>query len=171
MLDGKSSAALMEHFVGQWLDTRKLENLMPDSRLALCQAELQLAKRESEQFFATMLRENRPLTDFIDPDFTITTAAIAEKVYGIDEGLKDTDALQRVALPRGGRYGGLLGQAAVLAATANGVHTQPVVRGVWVYTQTPRTTGWVWTPLAVAASTAAWPSSPPYRPPRGNATR
>lgn len=132
LLDGKSSAALMEHFVGQWLDTRKLEHLMPDSRLALGQAELQLAKRESEQFFATMLRENRPLTDFIDPDFTITTAAIAEKVYGIDEGLKDTDALQRVALPRGGRYGGLLGQAAVLAATANGVHTQPVVRGVWV---------------------------------------
>ena len=57
MLDGKSSAALMEHFVGQWLDTRKLENLMPDSRLALGQAELQLAKRESEQFFATMLRK------------------------------------------------------------------------------------------------------------------
>ena len=48
------------------------------------------------------------MTDFIDPDFTITSAAIAEKVYGIDEGLKDTDALQRVALPRGGRYEGCL---------------------------------------------------------------
>ena len=132
LLRAKSSAAFVEHFVGQWLGTRRLEHLMPDARLTLGQAELQSARRESERFFETMLRENRPMTDFIDPDFTITTAAIAKKIYGIDEGLKDTDALQRVALQRGGRHGGLLGQAAVLAATANGVHTQPVVRGVWV---------------------------------------
>jgi hypothetical protein len=132
LLAGQASAAFVEHFVGQWLDTRKLEHLMPDERFNVGQADLRLAKRESEQFFRAMLKENRPMTDFIDPDFTFTTKAVATKVYGIGEGLKDSDVLQRVALQRGGRYGGVLGQAAVLAATANGVHTQPVVRGVWV---------------------------------------
>ena len=33
---------------------------------------------------------------------------------------------------RGGRFGGVLGMAGVMTATANGVDTQPVLRGVWV---------------------------------------
>ena len=40
--------------------------------------------------------------------------------------------MERVALERGGRYGGILGQASVMMATANGVDTQPVLRGVWL---------------------------------------
>jgi hypothetical protein len=33
---------------------------------------------------------------------------------------------------RDGRVGGLLGQSAIMMATANGVDTQPVLRGAWV---------------------------------------
>ena len=87
LLAGQASAAFVEHFVGQWLDTRKLEHLMPDERFNVGQADLRLAKRESEQFFRAMLKETRPMTDFIDPDFPFTTKAVAAKVYGIGEGL------------------------------------------------------------------------------------
>ena len=49
------------------------------------------------------------------------------------KGLSKKDKkLQRVSFERGGRFGGVLGMAGVMTATANGVDTQPVVRGVWV---------------------------------------
>ncbi|MEQ9411389.1 MAG: DUF1588 domain-containing protein [Fuerstiella sp.] len=40
--------------------------------------------------------------------------------------------LVRVDIPRHGRHGGLLSMSAPMMATANGVDTQPVLRGVWV---------------------------------------
>src|SRR6218665_809207 len=40
--------------------------------------------------------------------------------------------MERLPIQRGGVRGGLLGQSAILMATANGVDTQPVLRGVWV---------------------------------------
>ena len=39
--------------------------------------------------------------------------------------------LQKLPLERGGRFGGLLAQSAIMTATANGVDTQAVLRGVW----------------------------------------
>jgi hypothetical protein len=82
-----------------------------------------------------MLAENRPIEDFIDPDFTFTTRYFLKHNYKTkligDKNKKDQD-MQRFKLKRGSRHGGLLGQASVMIATANGVDTQPVVRGVWV---------------------------------------
>ena len=48
--------------------------------------------------------------------------------------LKNNDKLvmQRIPLKRGQIKGGLLSQSAVMLTTANGVDTQPVLRGVWV---------------------------------------
>ncbi|MEK6238152.1 MAG: DUF1588 domain-containing protein, partial [Planctomycetales bacterium] len=40
--------------------------------------------------------------------------------------------LQRVSFPADTRRGGILGQGAVLTASANGVDTSPVARGVWI---------------------------------------
>ncbi len=123
----------VESFTGQWLDTRLLPEIMPDPRLKFNEQDQRAAETEVEMFFTEMLQENRPMTDFIDPDFTFTTRDIAENVYGLQQGFdKKNKNVQRVSLPRGGRYGGILGQSGVLMATANGVDTQPVVRGVWV---------------------------------------
>ena len=73
------------------------------------------------------------MRDFIDPDFTYTTPIFAKDVYKIDRKLKGRhDSIQRVNLSQGGRVGGLLGQSAIMLTTANGVDTQPVLRGVWV---------------------------------------
>jgi hypothetical protein len=110
---------------------------MPDPVFNFTADDLDLAKREVEYFFTEMLKSNHPMTDFIDPDFTFTTPAFAEKIYQVEgdknKAKKDSaNTFQQIALVREGRYGGLLGMSAVMTTTANGVDTQPVLRGVWV---------------------------------------
>jgi len=134
LLPKRASSPLVRNFTGQWLDTRNLGDIMPDPSFRFSPSDEKSAAEEVEQFFLEMLKENRPMTDFIDPDFTWTSARLAENVYGLSEGFdkKKANTVHRVSLPRGGRVGGVLGNAAVMMATANGVDTQPVVRGVWV---------------------------------------
>ena len=134
LLPKSPSAPFVQSFTGQWLDTRLLDEIMPDSRLKVTEDDQKRIREEVEMFFTEMLTKNLPMTDFITPDFTFTSAGVAKKIYELDEKTynEKDKGLQRVSLPRNGRHGGILGQAAVLMATANGVDTQPVVRGVWV---------------------------------------
>ncbi len=123
--------AMVKAFTGQWLDTDRLPEIMPDPKFKFGDAELSAARSEIEYFFAAILRENLPLVDFIDPDFIYTSPAFAKKVYGLKfEG--NARKIARRSIARGGRFGGLLGSSAVMLVTANGVDTQPVLRGVWV---------------------------------------
>jgi hypothetical protein len=136
LLPTQPNAPFVRNFTGQWLDTRKLASLMPDPAFRFSDPDLALARQEVEHFFTEMLAANRPLTDFINPDFTFTTPAFATRNYGLtvpaNTRLEAPYTLPRLALPRDGRYGGLLGMASTLLVTANGVDTQPVLRGVWV---------------------------------------
>jgi hypothetical protein len=125
----------VENFVSQWLHLTQLKEIMPAPEFNFTEKRMQWAKDETQHFFTTMLAENRPIEDFIDPDFTFTTRYFLKHNYKTkligDKNKKDQD-MQRFKLKRGSRHGGLLGQASVMIATANGVDTQPVVRGVWV---------------------------------------
>lgn len=134
LLPRRADAPFIENFTGQWLDTRLLAEVMPDPKFKFSTGDGRSAKAEVEHLFHEILRANRPMTDFIDPDFTWTSARLAKNVYGLKTGFdkKKANTVHRVSLPRGGRHGGLLGNAAVMMATANGVDTQPVLRGVWV---------------------------------------
>ena len=133
----------VDSFLGQWLDLNELENLVPDANLFEKPREFKYTDAEKEAYieeahmvFREILNENRPLEDFIDPDFTYTTGAVARYIYGLPEFNKskknDNKKMVRVALEPGGRFGGLLGMAGIMTATANGVDTQAVLRGVWV---------------------------------------
>jgi hypothetical protein len=103
---------------------------MPDPRLLKwTDKDLAAITAETELFVAEILRKNHPIETFIDPDFTYLNKRNA-KLYGID--FPNTDTMKRVALEPGGRRGGILTQASVMMATANGVDTQPVLRGVWL---------------------------------------
>jgi hypothetical protein len=142
LMPDSPSHPMIQSFTGQWLDTNLLKGIMPDPKLKFSEADINIAKAEVEWFFTAILNENLPLTDFIDPDFTYSTTEFAKKIYEYevlnekprmdvyrdDGGLK----LERLPMQRGGRYGGLLGQSAIMTATANGVDTQPVLRGVWI---------------------------------------
>ena len=126
--------AMIKSFTGQWLETDRLPEIMPDPKFKFDEAKLSIARMEVEYFFAAMLKENRPLADFIDPDFTYTSPNFAKDVYKISRKFKGGKAhlTRRIELERGGRVGGLLGQSAIMLTTANGVDTQPVLRGAWV---------------------------------------
>ena len=120
----------LSSFTGQWLDLRVLPNIMPDSRLLNWnEKDLAAIIAETELFVTEILRENHSIETFIDPAFTYLNKRNA-KLYGIK--FPNSDKMKRVDLKKGGRYGGILGQASVMMATANGVDTQPVLRGVWL---------------------------------------
>lgn len=136
LLPSKPDAPMIRNFTSQWLDTRKLASIMPDPAFNFSDADIAMARQEVEWFFAEMLGRNLPLSDFMDPDFTFTSISFATRNYGFkpssDSAADDSRRIARLPLPRGGRHGGLLGMAATMLATANGVDTQPVLRGVWV---------------------------------------
>ncbi|MFN6191840.1 MAG: DUF1588 domain-containing protein [Planctomycetia bacterium] len=142
LMPDRAAAPMIRSFVGQWLDTKLLPGIMPDPKFNFDDEAVALARKETETFFTEILTKNLPLTTFIDPDFTFSTIAFCQKNYGFTPpAAKERKAqltpeeltqFQRLAIDRGGRYGGLLGQAAILMATANGVDTQPVIRGAWV---------------------------------------
>ena len=143
LLPRSSSAPMIRDFTAQWLHTRLLPTIMPDEKFEFSNEEIELARKEVEHFFFTMLDENLPLRDFIDPDFLTTSKRFASEHYGYQspdkKSYKTSDPyrgehlkIERLPIERGGRRGGLLAQSAVLMATANGVDTQPVLRGVWV---------------------------------------
>lgn len=120
----------LSSFTGQWLDLRLLQDIMPDSRLINWnEKDLAAIIAETELFVAEILRENHSIETFIDPPFTYLNKRNA-RLYGIK--FRNSDVMTRVAIERGGRHGGILGQASVMMATANGVDTQPVLRGVWL---------------------------------------
>lgn len=139
LLPSSPGAPMIRDFTSQWLNTRILHGIMPDEVFDFSPEDVDIAKGEVERFFSAMLEENRPLSDFIDPDFLISTREFAKEHYDYEapEGKassidKSQKGFQRLPLERGGRRGGLLGMSAVMMATANGVDTQPVLRGVWV---------------------------------------
>jgi len=122
---------LGREFTGQWLWTRKIFGLMPDERLFpdWHQGMYAMLAEETERFFLAVLRENLDVENFIDSNFTFLNEPLAA-IYGIP-GVHGPD-LRRVALDGTHHRGGVLGQAAVMMATANGVDTSPVIRGVWL---------------------------------------
>lgn len=142
LMPKKLSDPMIKNFVGQWLDTKLLPGIMPDPKFNFDDEAVALARQETERFFTEILTKNLPMTTFIDPDFTFSTIAFCQRNYGFTPAFAKDEAatlppeelkrFQRIAIDRGGRYGGLLGQAAILMATANGVDTQPVIRGSWV---------------------------------------
>jgi hypothetical protein len=142
LMPKKPTDPLIRSFVGQWLDTKTLPGIMPDPKFNFDDEAVSLARQETEWFFTEILVKNLQMTTFIDPDFTFSTIAFCQRNYGFTPAVAkaaeqplsqdELRRFQRLDIDRGGRYGGLLGQAAILMATANGVDTQPVIRGVWV---------------------------------------
>jgi hypothetical protein len=84
---------------------------------------------ETTSVFREVLTKNLSLREFLDSDWTMLNARLAEH-YGI-AGV-DGDDFRRVALAPEARRGGLLTHASVLCLTSDGTRHRPVHRGVWV---------------------------------------
>lgn len=130
MLADSRSARFARHFVRRWLD---LDNIgtMPPSKdfLEYHRDNLETAMRaETETFFRHVLDNNLSLREFLDADYSFLNRELGLH-YDI-EGVQGNE-LQRISL-KGSRRGGLTGHGAFLTASANGVDTSPVVRGIYV---------------------------------------
>ena len=133
MLKDPKAIALTDNFAGQWLQFRNLKQVAPNRRQfpSFDDALRTAMAKETEQFFAAIVREDRSILDFLDADFTYLNERLA-KHYGI-EGVKG-DEFQRVSL-KGDQRGGVLTHASVLTVTSNPTRTSPVKRGKWILEQ------------------------------------
>jgi mono/diheme cytochrome c family protein len=130
MLADPRSGALAANFAGQWLETRNLDFISPDpKKFPEWNPELRDAmKTETTMFFEYMLRENRPISEFLDARYTFLNERLA-KHYGID-GVSGPE-FRRVDLTTDQR-GGVLSQAGVLTVSSYPTRTSPVIRGKYV---------------------------------------
>lgn len=130
LVDDPRSLAFAEEFAQQWLFIRSVPDRQLDPALfpGVDAALLADMRAETTLFVDTLLREDRPLSELFDADWTFLDARLARH-YGI-EGV-DGDWLRRVRIGDA-RVRGLLGHASVLVATSNPTRTSPVKRGKWV---------------------------------------
>jgi len=131
LADGRS-AAFAANFAGQWLETRNLDFVKPDpKKFPEWDADLRDAmKEETRLFFEHVLRENRPVSDFLSADYTFLNERLA-KHYGIS-GVTGPE-FRRVDLTTDQR-GGVLSQAGVLTVSSYPNRTSVVIRGKYVLT-------------------------------------
>jgi len=131
MLADPRSAAFAENFAGQWLETRNLDVVKPDpEKFPEWNPELRDAmKRETSKFFEYVLRENRPISDFLNTNYTFLNERLARH-YGIP-GVSGSE-FRKVELPAGTPRGGILTHASVLTVSSYPSRTSPVIRGKYV---------------------------------------
>ncbi len=130
LIDSPRSRALISNFGGQWLQLRDLAAARPSPRsyrgfdLAL-RGDM---RRETELLLAHLIRENRPITELLDADYTFVNARLARH-YGIEgvEGKK----FRKVPLDDTPRRG-LLGHGSFHLLTSLPIRTSPVMRGKYV---------------------------------------
>lgn len=130
MMNDERASALASNFAGQWLEIRNLDSIKPDpQKFPTWTPELRDAmKTETRMFFEYMLRENRPMSEFIDAKFTFLNERLA-KHYGID-GVEGPE-FRRVELTNEQR-GGILSHGSVLAVSSYPTRTSPVIRGKYI---------------------------------------
>jgi hypothetical protein len=131
MLKDAKARDFAENFASQWLRTRELKTIVNPSHEKFPQYDAELRDAmadEPVEFFHGLFRENRPLIDCLDSDYTFANERLA-KHYGIG-GVTGRD-FRKVALPDRVR-GGVMTMAGVLTLTSYPRRTSPVLRGKWV---------------------------------------
>jgi mono/diheme cytochrome c family protein len=133
MQDGRARA-FVTNFAGQWLQIRNIyeASVDPDTFPKWDDSLKGAMKEETERFFEAIMKEDRPVTELIEADFTFLNEKLA-KFYGL-EGVKGKD-FQRVTLPASSPRGGVLTQGSVLVSTSTPTRTSPVIRGKWILEQ------------------------------------
>jgi len=130
MLKDEKSRSFVENFTGQWLEIRRLESVRPDrERFPDFDDYLRLSmRRETELFFEHVMREDRPVLDFLNADYTFLNERLARH-YKFP-GIRGPE-FRKVNLA-GTTRRGVMTQASVLTASSYGNRTSPVLRGKWL---------------------------------------
>jgi len=128
--DPRARAALIQNFFEDWLQTRNLWLLNPDStKFPWFDDNLRTAfVTETEMFLDAQLKEDHSILDLLTSDETFLNEQLARH-YGIS-GIYGSH-FRRVKLTDENRFG-LLGKASTLAVTSYSNRTSPTIRGKWL---------------------------------------
>ena len=131
LADPRATDALVNNFAAQWLNLRRVEEVVvdplryPNYDLSLMQG----FRRETELFVASTIREDRSVSDLLSADYTFVNERLARH-YGIP-GVYGS-RFRRVTVPNHDQRGGLLAEGALLATASYPDRTSPVLRGKWL---------------------------------------
>jgi mono/diheme cytochrome c family protein len=132
MLADPRSITLASNFVHQWLDMKRLSEIVPDNDVfpyASGRSDPRAEFREELTLFAdSIFREDRSVVDLLKANHTYLNERLALH-YGITD--VKGDRFRRVELKNSTRWG-LLGKGAVLMAAAYPNRTSPVLRGAFI---------------------------------------
>ena len=130
MLRNSKSNRFANNFIRVWLNFDNIGEMPPSKDFKVYYRDnLEVAMRnETQTFFRHVLDHNLSTREFLNADYSFLNRELALH-YGI-EGIEGNH-LRRVSL-KGTPRGGLLGHGSFLTASANGVDTSPVVRGIYI---------------------------------------
>lgn len=131
MIADPRADAFVANFAGQWLYLRNLDAVIPVQSLFpnFDDTLREGLRRETELFFASVLREDRSVLDLLGADYTFVNERVARH-YGLPN-VKGSH-FRRVQLPADSPRRGVLGHGSLLAVTSYADRTSPVVRGHWI---------------------------------------
>lgn len=131
LLEQDQAWQFIEQFTDQWLDLGAIDRVAinpefyPDFDNAL-KPEM---RRETQHFFAEILRNELSALNLLDSDFAVLNEPLARH-YGL-KGPKGSD-FERVELKPNSPRGGALTQGAILLGNSTGADSHPVKRAVWL---------------------------------------
>jgi len=136
LLDVKAER-FVNSFTDQWLTLNQIDFTTPEPKLyrtfdpSLQESMLQ----ETRSFVTELIRGDQSVRSLIDSDFAFINERLSRH-YDLPAKKIDLVAgsgVQKVSLQKTDAIrGGLLTQAAILKVTADGTHTSPIVRGVFI---------------------------------------
>jgi hypothetical protein len=128
MVADRKANAFVSNFAGQWLYLRDLANIQTEAP-GFDDNLRRSFRRETELLFDTIVRQDRPLVELLDADYTFVDERLARH-YGIP-GIRGSH-FRRVTLDPSSPRRGLLGHGSMLTVTSVATRTSPVMRGKWV---------------------------------------
>lgn len=129
MLGHRNAASFVRRFTERWLRLDKLGTMPPEGGFYFHRRMESQFLRQTDAFFADLVRNNGPVGDIIESDHTFLNERTAQWVYQRDDVWGDEFRKVPAKPPHGG---GMLTMPAAMTATANGVDTSPIIRGVWM---------------------------------------
>jgi len=129
MLADPKAEALATRFGSQWLRLQDVEKVRPDGILfpQWDQSLTDAMRKETELFFASLVREDRSVLDLLNADYSFVNERLARH-YGFPN--VTGSSFRRVTLPPTRR--GVLTQGSILMMTSVADRTSPVQRGKWI---------------------------------------
>jgi hypothetical protein len=128
MVADRKADAFVSNFAGLWLYLRELASIQTEAP-GFDDNLRRSFRRETELLFDTIVRQDRPLVELLDADYTFVDERLARH-YGIPN--VRGSHFRRVTLEPSSPRRGLLGHGSMLTVTSVATRTSPVMRGKWI---------------------------------------